>query len=149
MAEVAWLVWHHTGTGPARPSVQNTAAYQVGPKAHLQFPSIAYHVYISGLGEAFLCQDLETVTWSQGSGSPYSKGGAGIFNWLGLACCFAGEHPTEAQLAKMREVGDYVDALLGRKLQRLGHREVSVDEQGRALTECPGARLPEWRERVA
>lgn len=148
MDEVVWLVIHHTGEGSARPTVQSTAAYQTGPKAHLQFPAIAYTFYIEEDGRASLCHDLEAVTWAQGSGSPYTKRGIGLWNWVGWGICFAGEHPTPAQKATIRAVGDYLDTLLGRKLTRLGHRDVSVDGQGWPLTLCPGTLWKTWSDEI-
>ncbi len=136
---MVWLVYHHTGKGPARPTAEATAAYQVGKTSHLAFPAVAYSLYVEADGRVCLLHDLETVTWHAGTGSPTAKLGVGVFNWASVGCCFSGEDPTPEQLRALREVGETLDEWFGRKLKRLGHREVS-----KGTTECPGARYLEW-----
>lgn len=148
MHQVIWLVYHHTHKGPGRPTVQSIAEYQTGPTAHLPFPATAYHVYVEEDGTMEWVQDLETVTWSQGDGSPTVKGGVGSNNWLGIACCFSGENPTEAQITSMKRVGDVIDTGMERKLERVGHRDVSRGPDGAPLTECPGVAYVNWLPRI-
>ena len=147
MDAVVWTVIHHTGAGPARPTVWDTARYHAGPSP-LKPPAICYHVYVEVDGAAYLCHDLETVTWAQGSGSPTTIQNVGSNNWRGLSICFAGERPTEAQITAINHVGAAVDEIMGRRLIRKGHQDVSVDALGRPLTECPDRRWSEWRHRV-
>ena len=148
MADLRWIVYHHTNTGDARPTVRSIAEYQTGPTSHLDFPAIAYTVFVDPDGTAYLCHDLDVVTWGQGDGSPWSRRGVGGNNWRGLAVAFAGEHPTAAQLVKLKLVGDEIDRRLDRRLLRLGHRDVSIGDDGQPLTECPGSKWPEWRAEV-
>ncbi len=148
MAAVKWIVYHHTHRGAGRPTVRAIAEYQTGPTAHLDFPATAYIVYIEEDGTAEWVQDLETVTWSQGDGSPTVRLGIGSNNWEGIAVCFSGENPTEAQIATMKAVGDVIDTAMDRKLERVGHRDVSRGTDGRPLTECPGAEYLNWLPRI-
>jgi N-acetyl-anhydromuramyl-L-alanine amidase AmpD len=122
----------------------STVNYQIGDSSHLAFPGIAYHFYIEEDGKTYWTQPLEAVTWHTGTGSPYSKELVGIFNWWAIGVCFAGENPTPLQLAAMRQVGDAVDQMLGRTLERKGHKEISV-----GTTECPGNLLYQWKGQVA
>jgi N-acetyl-anhydromuramyl-L-alanine amidase AmpD len=142
MAAVRWIVWHHTHAGPGYPSVWSTADYHAGPSP-MGAPGICYHVYIEEDGTAYLCHSMEAVTWHAGSGSPTSKKGIGSNNWESVGVCLAGEHPTPAQLESARRVADAIDAAFERRLQRVGHRDLS-----RGLTECPGSRFDVWRREV-
>lgn len=144
MAEIAWLAYHHTGGGPARPTVLETACYQTSKTAHLPFPAIAYHRYVEADGAVSQCHDLEVVTWHVGANSPTTRDGVGIFNWQAIGVAFAGENPTPAQIVALRVVGDEIDARLGRRLLRLGHSDIC----GPGSTECPGATWPEWRHDI-
>ena len=137
------MLHHYTGT-EYRPTVLETASYQIGPTSHLAAPAICYHLYIEADGTIYLCHDLEVVTWNAGSGSPGAKLGIGLNNWWGVAICFAGLVPTPAQLMAMALAGDWIDWKLGRKLQRRAHRQVSVDATGRRLTQCCGDVAEAW-----
>jgi len=148
MAEVRWIVYHHTHAGAGRPTVQQVADYQVGPTSHVAFPAIAYPWFIEEDGTAYQCHDLETVTWAQGDGSPGAKLKIGLNNWYGIAVAFSGENPTPAQLVTMRRLGEEIDGILGRKLKRLGHSDVSRGADDKPLTECPGLAFEEWRDDI-
>ena len=148
MAAVKWLVIHHSGAGPGRPTALAVAQYQTGPTAHLDFPAMAYHFYCEADGTIEQVHDLETLTWSQGDGSPYSVNGVGIFNYWGIAACFSGDEPTEQQISALKALGTAVDVLMDRSLQRLGHKDVSKSPDGTPLTECPGAGWATWRTRI-
>jgi hypothetical protein len=143
MANVSLFVVHHTGMGPARPTAQEVAAYQTSPAAHLPFPAMAYQLYVDAEATIQVIHDLETLTWSQGDGSTWSRDGVGGNNWIGIACCFAGQDPTDNQIAAIRRAADGVDHALGRRLRRTCHRLVSV-----GLTECPGSRYQEWLPKI-
>lgn len=138
MNEIRWFVAHHTGEGPHRPTVKETVDYQIGPKSHLAFPAIAYTTYADGDGELYLTNDLETVSWANGVGSPTEKQGVGIFNWWTFSCCFAGENPNAAQQRAMARALLAAEEVLGTHLEVFGHREVSGG------TECPGPEMKAW-----
>lgn len=145
MRAVKWIVYHHTHRGSGRPTAWAIANYQTGAAAHLPFPAIAYHVYVEADGTIEWVQDLEAVTWSQGDGSPTVRLGVGSNNWEGIAVCFSGQDPTEAQIAALKAVGDAIDTAMERKLERVGHQDVSRGANGQALTECPGSLWATWR----
>ncbi len=134
--QIAWLVVHHTGDGSARPTIDDTALYQTGPNAQLAFPGLAYTGFIEKDGTIEVGWNLETVTWSQGDGSPTSINGVGIFNYEGIAFCFSGQDPTTAQLDSYRRIKAALadPGVIGRTLEVRGHRQVS----GSSDTECPG-----------
>jgi hypothetical protein len=145
MADVRWSVIHHSNAGLTRPRVEAVTRYQTGGNSHLPFPGIAYHIYVEGDGRLAVCWDLEVVTWGQGAGSPYSNLDVGIYNWWGIAICFAGDAPNASQLATLVRILGAVDNVMGRKLDRQPHRGVSVDaDTGETLTECPGDRYIAW-----
>lgn len=137
---VQWFAVHHTGSGPARPDVYDTANYQTGPTAHIKFPAIAYTMYVDGDGKLHLCHDLEVVSYANGDGSPYSLEGVGIYNWWTISCCFSGDNPNNEQLVTIRKARRAVDEALGRSLQVKGHRQISGDNS----TECPGSQMNLW-----
>lgn len=140
---VHWLVVHHTDVGPARPTALEVAQYQVGPTAHLPFPSIAYHLFVEEDGTFEQTQDFLAVPWSQGDGSPYSKQGVAIYNWWGLSICFSGQDPTACQIATIQRARDWVRQVVGNPaLPVIGHRDVSP-------TECPGDLWDQWKASVA
>ncbi len=147
MAAVRWLVVHHTHAGPGRPNAESIAAYQTGPKAHLQFPEVAYHIFVEADGTVKWLQPYEALTWHAGEGSPAARLGIGSNNWESVAVCFSGEDPSAAQLRALGAVRARVRLDLGRTLAVRGHREVSV-RNGQPLTECPGARYLEWLEQL-
>lgn len=135
LTQIEWLVVHHTGVGAARPSIQDIAAFQVGPTAQLPFPGFAYGGNVAEDGTFQVAYDLEVVTWAQGDGSPTSINGVGSNNYFGYAVVFSGENPTDAQLATYHRIHIALAApsVLGRVLAVRGHRQVS----GSNDTECP------------
>lgn len=134
LSTVRWLVVHHTGDGPARPTIQETASYQIGPTAQLPFPGFAYIGFIEADGTIEVAYDLETVPWSQGDGSTYAINGVGVNNYWGIAFCFSGQDPTDAQVAAYRRIYAALEAVVGHSIAVMGHRQVS----GTSDTECPG-----------
>ncbi len=144
MREVEWLVIHHSGSGRSRPRVRAVARYQTGPAAHFDFSEITYHVYVGPDGQVTVAHDVETLTWSNGRGSPTSKLGVGIFNWRSIAVCFAGDDPTPAQHDAIARVAEGIYAVLGRRLPMRGHGDVCRNAAGRPTTTCPGAAMSAW-----
>jgi len=128
---------HHTGTGPARPTIQDTTAYQIGPSAQVAFPGFAYTGFVEADGSIRVAWDVETVTYSQGDGSATVIDGVGSNNYHGIAFCFSGENPTDPQVAALHRIHVALTAILGRPIAVRGHREVS----GRSDTDCPGDQM--------
>ena len=131
---IQWFVVHHTGAGPARPTVADVAAYQVSAGAHLPFPSFAYIMYVEEDGRLEVVWDLTTVCWSNGDGSPSVIQGVGIYNWKTVACCFSGENPTPEQVATIHRAHAELEAVLDRPIPVFGHRQIT----GAADSSCPG-----------
>ena len=144
MQDVKWFVVHHTNPGPSRPSAMAVARYQIGPTAQAPFPEAAYHFYIAADGTIYVFHDIEKLVWANGIGSPEEQDGVGIYNWWTIAACFAGDNPTEQQLASLSHLIAGVRRMVGRNLEILGHRQVSKDACGHALTECPGNKMDSW-----
>lgn len=119
------------------------ADFQISPTAQAPFPGFAYLGYVNGDGSIDQVWDLETVTWSQGDGSPTTINGVGSNNVYGAAWCFAGADPTSQQIAAYKRIKVALETVLGRSVVVRGHRDVS----GLADTSCPGdlaeARIPE------
>lgn len=136
LGQIVEFVVHHTGVGPARPTMAEIAAYQTGPTAQLPFPGYAYWGGIDADGTFSVAYDLEVVEWSQGDGSPTDINGVGIYNYQGVAVEISGENPTPAQIATLHRVHQVLadPSVLARTLVVRGHRAVS----GRNDTECPG-----------
>jgi hypothetical protein len=78
--------------------------------------------------------DIETETWSQGTGSPsIDPNGEGINNEYYVAVEFSGQDPTDAMWIVLVAVGDVIEEVAEHPLIRTGHRLVDP-----GTTECPG-----------
>jgi hypothetical protein len=141
LSQIEYIVFHHTHDGEGRPTAMDIAAYHVGPTAHLPFPSIAYALYIEADGAVELTNNLDAVTWHAGQKGDPVIGGVSIKNWRGLAICVSGAEPTPAQVTGAASAARWVDAQLGRKVPRVGHRDLSA-------TECPGRTWEQWRSLI-
>ena len=134
LANVKWFVVHHTGAGTARPTILDTANYQTGPGTIDPFPGLAYTAYVEPDGTLEIAWDLEDETWSQGIGSPTSDAnGFGINNEYGVAMCFSGQDPTDAQWATETKAHAVLETVVGHSLVFTGHRLVDP-----STTDCPG-----------
>ncbi len=134
---------HHTGASTARPTGLAALNNQTSPGAQEPFPGIAYVLYAEADGTLVVGWDLEMETWSQGTGSPpQDPNGLGANNEFGLAICFSGQDPTEAQWSAVTKAHGVTETVCGHPLVLTGHRLVDP-----GTTDCPGdvaaARL--WR----
>jgi hypothetical protein len=131
---VVWTVLHHTGSGPARPTVLETALYQIGPGTIDPFPGIAYTFYVDPDAVLNVCYDIEAEPWSQGLGSPsQDPNGEGINNEKGVSICFSGQDPTAAQWTTILLTKAALDVAVGHSLVLTDHRRVDP-----GTTDCPG-----------
>lgn len=134
LADVRGLAVHHTGMGPARPTVQEVADFQIGPSAQAPFPGLAYWGQVEPAGEFVIAWDVETETWSQGIGSPFEDvNGQGINNARFVAVEFSGQDPTDQQWATILAIKDVLERVAGHPLILTSHGRVDP-----GTTACAG-----------
>lgn len=143
LSMLKWQVYHHTGA-TGTPDCDAVAAYHTGDSCPTKYPAIAYWAFVNVDGTAHICHDVETVTWSQGTGSPATIMGVGSNNYFGLAVCFSGADPNRWQIKTLQGIARAVDMALGTPLERKPHCMVSRNNAGEPLTECPGDQWQEW-----
>jgi len=125
-------VIHYTASSPST-TVRGTAGFQTGPDAQLDFPAIAYHLFVEASGAVYWCHDFDRRTW--GSDGP------GV-NERGVHICYSGNRaPTAEQLGGIRTAIRFAQHQLGRSLTVEGHKD-------RSSTSCPGPHWPSWRAAV-
>lgn len=94
------------------------ARYHIGPN-HLSpdgCPGICYTIFVEPDGQAYLCNDFEDITWSQGSGVVPIEGTRGNTNYVSV--CFGGDFsgpgypghgdPTKAQIETAGKLWAYL-----------------------------------------
>jgi hypothetical protein len=98
-------------------------------------PGLAYHLKIDGAGRAYICQEVESVTWN-----------ANDANGIDYAICVdlgEGQQPTPEQLVTLQRALDVLDQdcpeLPCSHATTYGHGE--LQSYGNS-TACPGALLP-------
>jgi len=141
LSDIAYIVVHHTDVTPTRFTARQVAEYHVSAGAHLPFPSIAYQLYVEADGTVEQVADLEEVSWHAGQAGDDTIAGVSVKNWRGAAICFAGNEPTEAQIAGIREACRWIEEQTDKALPRYGHKDLSA-------TECPGVTWEKWRHRI-
>jgi hypothetical protein len=120
----------HYTAGPASTGVIGTAQYQVGPSAQLDFPEIAYHMFVNEDGTLYLCHNLDIRTWHNGG---YLR------NEKAWAICYAGNvQPNNRQMISIRNGILLGQELLKRTVAVYGHRD-------NYATTCPGESWRTWR----
>lgn len=123
----------HYTAGPPAQTVQQVAAYQVGPNSQLDFPAIAYHLFVEQTGKAYWCHALNVRTWG--------SGGAGI-NERAVHCCYSGNvEPNNMQIQGIKECLAFAEMTLGRTLIVRGHKDDDA-------TACPGAKWDTWKGKI-
>ena len=149
LTDIKGIVLHQTA---GNDSVTGTAKYHVGPN-HISdqgCPAICYTYYVDQKGTIHQCNDHESVTWSQGGGTPPLHGTRGNNNYLAIVCGgdFSGpghngrHKPTEVQLKSVTSLILWLQAKL--KLPPtavFGHYHFGK----RA---CPGTRLEKLVEEL-
>lgn len=119
LAEVRGLVVHQSAGSD---NVAATAHYHMSPGVHIGdgtgLPGLAYTWFVPKDGRLLLCNELESVTWSQGD-----KTQPGDENRLYMSVCFGGafkapgwtgaEEPTPAQVTTLHLFWAGVKAALG------------------------------------
>lgn len=123
--KVTHFVPHHSAVEGG--NIYAHARYHVNFR---QWPTVAYHFYISDLGEVMQCLGLETVGYHCG----VLQG-----NYTSIAVCIEGDfdsdEPTGAQLDALVWLKLYIDELLGKRLEIKYHDEYKK-------TSCPGKNFP-------
>ncbi len=133
--DILWLVPHHEASPDgSRSTIEQINAYQIGPTAQAAFPGLAYLGTIDGDGTLHLAWPITAVTWSQGDNSPTARQNVGIYNWQGAAFMFAGNDPTEAQIATYKALKVVFETITDRTILVRSHRDVD----GRSDTACAG-----------
>lgn len=123
----------HYTAGGTNQTVENIAAYQIGPSAQEAFPAIAYHIVVPADGVPRLCNSLDRRVWHNG-GSGRNERAVGI--------CYTGNsQPTPAQLRGIRQAIIWCQDQLGRQLIVGGHKDTHP-------TACPGPAWPSWKASV-
>lgn len=143
LSRVCGVVLHQTGGGDDLDALHR---YHAGPN-HISstgMPSIAYTWFVNKAGEVFLCNDLEDVTWSQGT-----RAMPGDENVFYMSVCFGG-----AFKPWPKSSADPTDAQMGAAdcLWRALKAELSLTDMGLfghyhfGKPACPGDRLREFIE---
>ena len=131
IADITTLTIHHTVSPPDR-SIESIAAYHVNSRG---WPGIGYHYVINDLGDVFLTNYIESISYHAGvAGYDNNEVAIGI----ALQGDFTDIVPPLLQLEAARWLVEYLEDLLG-PLEILGHRDMDG-----ASTACPGNSYQEW-----
>lgn len=123
LAEVKGVVIHWADASGRDFAPEVIARYQTGPRAHLAFPEIAYHLMVRQDGEKLWLLPLGKVSWHVEKHNRY--------HFAILAQPPKEAMWTEAQIRSLRELIAWLSYGCGRKLEVKLHRKL-------ASTQCPG-----------
>lgn len=142
LSTITHIVLHHTA-GSSTDTPQSTATYQISWAAAGQtgtgkpFPGLAYGMFVTSDGEAYLCNGLDQRTWHSGG-----KIGAAGANDVSVGICFASrDNPTALAIDGLARAIVYVERQVGRQLTVIGHGQTMQ-------TECPGSGWPGWKPQL-
>ncbi|MFW6183539.1 MAG: N-acetylmuramoyl-L-alanine amidase, partial [Chloroflexota bacterium] len=132
LADIKNIVIHHSAGNPSNPAASIAEGHinrNGGGKEG--WPGIGYHYYITGNGNIYRTQQLETVSFH-----------VGAENFSSVGVCLAGSFmdgamPTLAQLASCRALVNWFKARLPTDVEIKKHRDF-------AATACPGETWPSW-----
>jgi hypothetical protein len=136
LSEINTVFVHHSAGALSSDiaTVKAIARYHVAPDGKNR-PGICYSYVIGADGTIWQTSDLENVVFGQGSASH-----PGDENWWGIAVCLLGRfidgrEPTDAQMASLVALIDYLEEVVGKGLSVWGHKDVIG-------TQCPGDSWP-------
>ena len=131
LAQITGISVHHSASPMGKFGPVDFARWHIDPKGHLKAPAIAYHYVIEPDGTIYQTNELAQIGWHTVN---YNTTNVGVL----LNGNFEIEQPTEAQLNSLRQLLQYLQELLGKKLDIRGHKEWTGNEK---LTVCPGKNL--------
>lgn len=145
IVDIKGVAYHQTGGGD---SLSKLAFYHTRSN-HISktgMPGVGYTIFVDKKGVTTLCNDLESITWSQGTVKL-----PGDENKMFLSVCFGGsfkpwpnstEHPTTAQMERAALIWQVLKKHLGLTEHDLyGHYDFGKSA-------CPGEALEDFIEAV-